>query len=520
MSTEWFVELDFVFTCTMNTEPKENIPLSIEGQDSDESEVQTGKRVKTFTEKGLLWQITEKRKFLRSAVGTWCRHATKIETLWTDTSDTALLKKERDSLEVEMNIVSNAYEYLNELLPVDIESQDYVKFENAQSDHYSLVRKISEVLREIDFQKSVKSAKSSKSAHSQKSRRSHSSGGSNVSKESDYATEAAGLRAKLRYVNIETTKQAELVKKQAELVKKQAELDNLQTQKKLDVVEAKLHAISKFEQGSDIDKEEIAPDGMQEYLESYLEKHSNVNSVDFEHKQAETVATPTVVTSGLNPLVTDFAPRCLPVNTCSEVQTKSTLVYTHPVSSAIEATGNLPRITPPFSEFQRYVVKEAEIPCDPITSFQALKQSQSYDSKKSTVATKPKQTTGSVSFATSTDASTSGEQGSNNPVSYILCKESHNLDSCNILISKSLDDRKVFIRENKLCFGCLKPGHRVPFCKKKARCKICSKPHTTPLHGDFRKVENSADTTTKNPKSENANETLISMYHSSMSVLE
>ena len=81
-----------------------------------------------------------------------------------------------------MNIVSNAYEYLNELLPVDIESQDYVKFEHTQSDQYSLVRKISEVLREIDSQKSLKSAKSSKSAHSQKPRRSHSSGGSNVSK--------------------------------------------------------------------------------------------------------------------------------------------------------------------------------------------------------------------------------------------------------------------------------------------------------------------------------------------------
>ena len=153
VSTEWFIELDSVFACTMNTEPKENVPSFIEGQDIDESEVQTSKRVKTFTEKGLLWHIAEKRKFLRSAVGTWCRHANKIETLLTDTSDTALLKKERDSLEVEMNIVSNAYEYLNELLTVDIESQDFVKFENTQSDHYSLVRKISEVLREIDSQK-------------------------------------------------------------------------------------------------------------------------------------------------------------------------------------------------------------------------------------------------------------------------------------------------------------------------------------------------------------------------------
>lgn len=66
----------------------------------------------------------------------------------------------------------------------------------------------------------------------------------------------------------------------------------------------------------------------------------------------------------------------------------------------------------------------------------------------------------------------------------------HPLDNCRALLAKPVDERKMFIRENKLCYGCLDVGHCSKKCKKRhvvmLKCSTCDKSHPTSLHGDRR----------------------------------
>ena len=139
---------------------------------------------------------------------------------------------------------------------------------------------------------------------------------------------------------------------------------------------------------------------------------------------------------------------------------------------------------PTFRDFQRFVVKQADISCHPVTSFQALKQNSAPDTTRFVRSTKPKQVSSS-SFSTSVDVPEyRGE--------CTLCKQKHNVDSCFQLFSKSMEQRRAFVQENSLCFGCLQPGHTSKLCKNRAHCKICNKLHATMFHGDVRKSDNNS----------------------------
>ncbi|XP_070535114.1 uncharacterized protein [Ptychodera flava] len=62
----------------------------------------------------------------------------------------------------------------------------------------------------------------------------------------------------------------------------------------------------------------------------------------------------------------------------------------------------------------------------------------------------------------------------------------HSFDSCEQLIAASQEDTVNFLRNQGVCFGCLKPGHRSKQCKQKAKCSKCQGKHPTVLHQDCR----------------------------------
>ncbi|XP_070541303.1 uncharacterized protein [Ptychodera flava] len=62
----------------------------------------------------------------------------------------------------------------------------------------------------------------------------------------------------------------------------------------------------------------------------------------------------------------------------------------------------------------------------------------------------------------------------------------HSFDSCEQLIAASQEDTVNFLRNQGVCFGCLKPGHRSRQCKQKAKCSKCQGKHPTVLHQDRR----------------------------------
>ncbi|XP_064632518.1 uncharacterized protein LOC135490878 [Lineus longissimus] len=144
---------------------------------------------------------------------------------------------------------------------------------------------------------------------------------------------------------------------------------------------------------------------------------------------------------------------------------------------------------PTFKAFSMFVEREADIACDPVISLQAIRNGQEDKRTNQPCTSKDKgRPQSSNSFAT--------EMGSQDwkQRKCLLCKGNHSLDFCHSFLSKTLDDKKKFAWEKKLCFGCLKPGHRSKNCRHRLKCKECSKMHPTALHGDKRQPNPASDT--------------------------
>lgn len=127
---------------------------------------------------------------------------------------------------------------------------------------------------------------------------------------------------------------------------------------------------------------------------------------------------------------------------------------------------------PPFSELVDFLSKEADLACDPISSIQALKRVESE---------KPKyprsQTVQAKTLSTNTTQ--------RNIPSCIFCKRTgHILAKCRKFMERTIEDRVKFVHAEKLCFGCLGPGHQSRRCDNKDTCERCQKRHPTCLHND------------------------------------
>lgn len=77
---------------------------------------------------------------------------------------------------------------------------------------------------------------------------------------------------------------------------------------------------------------------------------------------------------------------------------------------------------------------------------------------------------------------------SSSPVKCMYCSESHSIHKYQTFTNKTSEEKKRFILEKNLCFGCLKKGHNSKDCRNKATCSICKKHHPTPLH-EYRHID-------------------------------
>lgn len=67
----------------------------------------------------------------------------------------------------------------------------------------------------------------------------------------------------------------------------------------------------------------------------------------------------------------------------------------------------------------------------------------------------------------------------------VFCKKpKHSLHKCRSFLEKAVSDRVSFIKSERLCFACLKPGHHSKSCTNRNICERCSKGHPTCLHED------------------------------------
>ena len=126
---------------------------------------------------------------------------------------------------------------------------------------------------------------------------------------------------------------------------------------------------------------------------------------------------------------------------------------------------------PTFSQFVAFLTREAKIACNPVTSLHALKPSEGEKTRA-----QRNRSPGRKALAINSDEKSV-------PASCIFCaKANHSLDNCRRFMEREFSERHKFIQENKLCFGCLIPGHRSKECERRKTCDKCNKRHPTCLH--------------------------------------
>ncbi len=84
----------------------------------------------------------------------------------------------------------------------------------------------------------------------------------------------------------------------------------------------------------------------------------------------------------------------------------------------------------------------------------------------------------SGSFATSVNSPAGGD------TTCPMCRKLHDLDACKSFLAKSIDDRRAFLKENRMCFSCYGLNHLFKGCTKKRKCQKCSKRHPAALRID------------------------------------
>ncbi|XP_062610192.1 uncharacterized protein LOC134271972 [Saccostrea cucullata] len=154
---------------------------------------------------------------------------------------------------------------------------------------------------------------------------------------------------------------------------------------------------------------------------------------------------------------------------------------------------------PPFKNFMEFIVKEAKIATDPITSIESVKKSELTQSEPSKprpdvrVRQRGAADYGKRSFLTDVDenqpANVNVANRSDRGRNCVLCEGNHELDDCKQFLAKSLEGRKQYAKQKGLCFGCLHSGHLSRKCRQRKRCKTCSKFHPSSLHGDIHRRE-------------------------------
>lgn len=74
-----------------------------------------------------------------------------------------------------------------------------------------------------------------------------------------------------------------------------------------------------------------------------------------------------------------------------------------------------------------------------------------------------------------------------NKIKCAYCKNnSHPLYTCDKFHKLTLNERKCFIQQNKICNNCLFLGHDTKDCKSRHSCRVCNQRHHSSLHEDVR----------------------------------
>ncbi|XP_028406789.1 uncharacterized protein LOC114529231 [Dendronephthya gigantea] len=132
-----------------------------------------------------------------------------------------------------------------------------------------------------------------------------------------------------------------------------------------------------------------------------------------------------------------------------------------------------------FAEFCKFVTEQADFATDQVFSEDFSERSKEESKDKFGDTGRYRRDKGTRNFGTVVKGDNKDKERTK---SCILCLKPHNLNECEEFRKKTLLERKGFIREKGLCFGCLKQGHISSKCNDKLTCKTCEKKHPSVLH--------------------------------------
>ena len=113
--------------------------------------LRTSSRERKLTEKGLQQQFSQLQHRYRATITAWRRHASHLDSLFTDTRDISLMKRERIPLEEDMKRITSAYEELTEVVSESEAEEQYQRFESIQADHLKMTGRISKWISDVDM---------------------------------------------------------------------------------------------------------------------------------------------------------------------------------------------------------------------------------------------------------------------------------------------------------------------------------------------------------------------------------
>ena len=142
---------------------------------------------------------------------------------------------------------------------------------------------------------------------------------------------------------------------------------------------------------------------------------------------------------------------------------------------------------PSFAKFVTFVVKEARVANNPVSSTYAVRSQEGNEKRDTRIHGHEKR---EVTRGKGTVLVTKAKVNMDNNREYIpkpcsLCsKADHQLEKCPQFLSKPLEGRKMFVQESRLCYGCLKKGHISRDCRRRLKCEECNRRHPSALHED------------------------------------
>lgn len=141
---------------------------------------------------------------------------------------------------------------------------------------------------------------------------------------------------------------------------------------------------------------------------------------------------------------------------------------------------------------------EADIACNPVKSLHPLHYKDSSTEKKN--PRDMKRNKASV-FTTQTAKDNENQKADRGKVKTpcIYCQDNkHQLHACHKFTELVLAERRNYVKDNKLCYGCLKAGHNAKDCHHRHFCGTCKGKHATVLHDDNYKKEGPSSETGTN----------------------